>query len=204
MGARRVQYGGCSFVPPDGFVIQEEASFGRSDTAIGAEFVQRRKSPLCVTLTSTAVHPEVVDFSESPEDMNPDAYPATLTLNTFVAHFTASALDYLLNTGEVLKKHFSNRLLQGRQGRWLTGSKGPVFLCDEFQDISVAFCLACKCSAGHSHNDGYRIWGGEGLGRAAQFCRISDYLEHQIKKEGRKRQPCFLHSKQRSSFSLPS
>jgi hypothetical protein len=108
MGARRVQYGGCSFVPPDGFVIQEEASFGRSDTAIGAEFVQRRKSPLCVTLTSTAIHPDVVDFSESPEDINPDAYPATLTLNAFVAHFTASALDYLHNTGEVLKKHFKS------------------------------------------------------------------------------------------------
>jgi hypothetical protein len=108
MGARRVQYGGCSFVQPHGFVIQEEASFGRSDTPIGAEFVQRRKSPLCVTLTSTAVHPDVADFSESPEDMNPDAYPATLTLNTFVAHFTASAPDYLRNTGEVLKKHFKS------------------------------------------------------------------------------------------------
>jgi len=108
MGARRVQYGGCSFVPPDGFVIQEEASFGRSDTPMGEEFAQKRKSPFCVTLTSTAIHPDVVDFSESPEDMNPDAYPATLTLNTFVAHFTASALDYLHNTGEVLRKHFEN------------------------------------------------------------------------------------------------
>ena len=108
MGARRVQYGGCSFVPPDGFVIEEEASFGRSNASVSEEFVPRRKSPFSVTLTSTAVHPDVVDFSESPEDMNPDAYPATLTLNTFVAHFTASALDYLHNAGEVLKKHFKN------------------------------------------------------------------------------------------------
>jgi hypothetical protein len=108
MGARRVQYGGCSFVPPEGFVIQEEASFGSSDTSIGEEFVQMSKSPLCVTLTSTVVHPDVVEFSESPEDMNPDAYPTTLTLNSYLAHFTVSALDYLQNTGEVLKKHFKN------------------------------------------------------------------------------------------------
>jgi hypothetical protein len=108
MGARRVQYGGCSFVPPEGFVIQEEASFGRSNASMSEDFVQRRKSPLSITLISTAVHPDVVDFSESPKDMNPDAYPATLTLNTFVAHFTASALDYLRNTGEVLKKHFKS------------------------------------------------------------------------------------------------
>lgn len=108
MGARRVQYGGCSFVPPDGFVIQEEASFGISNASVSEEFVPRTKSPFSVTLTSTAVHPDVVDFSESPEDMNPDAYPATLTLNAFVAHFTASALDYLRNTGEVLKKHFKS------------------------------------------------------------------------------------------------
>ena len=108
MGARRVEYGGCSFVPPDGFVIQEEASFGRSSASVSEEFVPRTKSPFSVTLTSTAVHPDVVDFSESPEDMNPDAFPTTLTLNAFVAHFTGSALDYLHNTGEVLKKHFKN------------------------------------------------------------------------------------------------
>ena len=108
MGARRVQYGGCSFVQPDGFVIQEEASFRSPDTSKDSESVERRRSPLSITLISTAVHPDVVDFSESPEDMNPDAYPVTLTLNTFVAHFTVSALDYLRNTGEVLKEHFQN------------------------------------------------------------------------------------------------
>ncbi|MCG6916919.1 MAG: hypothetical protein LJE89_05150, partial [Deltaproteobacteria bacterium] len=85
MGARRVRYGGCSFVQPDGFVIQEEASFGSADTFSDSDFVEKRKSPLSITLISTAVHPDVVGFSESPEDMNPDAYPVTLTLNTFVA-----------------------------------------------------------------------------------------------------------------------
>jgi hypothetical protein len=108
MGARRVQYGGCSFVEPDGFAIQEEASFGSSETSRDSESVEKRKSPLSITLISTAVHPNVVDFSESPEDMNPEAYPVTLTLNTFVAHFTVSALDYLRNTGEVLKEHFKS------------------------------------------------------------------------------------------------
>jgi hypothetical protein len=106
MSSRRVQYGYCSFVPPEGFIIQNEASFGGSDSANGANLLNGRKSPLCITLTSTAVHPEVVDFSESPDDMNPDAYPVTLTLNTFVAHFTVSALDYLRRASEELKKHF--------------------------------------------------------------------------------------------------
>ncbi|MGD8370883.1 MAG: hypothetical protein PVF76_07720 [Syntrophobacterales bacterium] len=106
MDGQRVQYGGCSFIPPDGFVIQKEASFPSSDTSTTAESVHRRKAPICVTLTSTAVHPDVQDFSESPEDMHPDAYPVTLTLNTFVAHLAGSALDYLRNTSEVLKKHF--------------------------------------------------------------------------------------------------
>ncbi len=108
MGTRRVEYGGCSFVPPEGFVVQEEASYFSSDTSTGAELVDRRKSPLCITLASTAVYPDVPDFSESPEDMAPDAYPVTLTLNTFVAHFTASALDYLRHTGEELEKHFTD------------------------------------------------------------------------------------------------
>ena len=108
MDTRQVKYGGCSFVPPEGFVIQEEASYFSSDASTGAELVDRRKSPLCITLAGTAVYPDVPDFSESPADMNPDAYPVTLTLNTFVAHFTASALDYLRNAGEELKKHFTD------------------------------------------------------------------------------------------------
>ena len=108
MSSQRVQYGYCSFVPPQGFVIQNEASFGGSDSANGAKLLNGRKSPLCITLSSTAVHPEVPDFSESPEDMTPDAYPVTLTLNTFVAHFAASALDYSRNAGAELKKHFTD------------------------------------------------------------------------------------------------
>ncbi|NIR18092.1 MAG: hypothetical protein GWN86_31025 [Desulfobacterales bacterium] len=108
MSSQRVQYGYCSFVPPEGFVIQDKASFVGSDSVNGAELLDGRKSPLCITLSSTAVHPDVLDFSESPEDMNPDAYPVTLTLNTFVAHFTASALDYLRNASEELKKHFTD------------------------------------------------------------------------------------------------
>jgi len=108
MSSQRVQYGYCSFVPPEGFVIQNEASFGGSDSSNGANLLNGRKSPLCITLTSTAVHPEVPDFSESAADMNPDAYTVTVTLNTFVAHFAASALDYLHNAGAELKKHFTD------------------------------------------------------------------------------------------------
>jgi hypothetical protein len=108
MSSRRVQYGYCSFVPPEGFVIQNKASFGDSDSSSAVKWLDGRKSPLCVTLTSTAVHPEVVDFSESPDDMNPDAYPVTLTLNTFVAHFTVSALDYLRRASEELERHFAD------------------------------------------------------------------------------------------------
>jgi hypothetical protein len=108
MSSQRVQYGYCSFVPPEGFVIQTEASFGDPESSNDAMLSDDRKSPLCITLSSTAVHPEVPGFSESAADMNPDVYPVTLTLNTFVAHSTASALDYLRNTGEVLKKHFKS------------------------------------------------------------------------------------------------
>ena len=107
MNGRRVQYGYCSFVLPDGFVIQEEGSFGGGDSTEDTELSTERKSPLCLTLTSTTVHPEVPNFSESAEDMNPHAYPITLTLNTYVAHFAASALDYLHHAAEELEKHFT-------------------------------------------------------------------------------------------------
>lgn len=107
MSSGRVQYGYCSFIPPEGFVIQTEASFGDPDSPNDAKLLDGRKSPLCITLSSTAVHPEVPGFSESAADMNPDVYPVSLTLNTFVAHFAVSALDYLRRASEEFKKHFA-------------------------------------------------------------------------------------------------
>ena len=107
MSSRRVQYGYCFFVPPEGFVIQNEASSGGSDSSTSAKLLDGKKSPLCITLSSTAVHPEVPDFSESAADMNPDVYPVSLTLNTFVAHFAVSALDYLRRASEEFQKHFA-------------------------------------------------------------------------------------------------
>jgi hypothetical protein len=161
MSSQRVQYGYCSFVSPEGFTIQKEASFGGSDSANGAKLLDGRKSPLCITLTSTAVHPEVPDFSESPEDMNPDAYTVTLTLNTFVAHFAASALHYLRNAGEELKKHFTDFQTDFCQE-------------DTVGEFSAAVCLAGKFHAGHGHNDRDRIRSGKRLDRLATFCRISE------------------------------
>jgi hypothetical protein len=108
MADRRVYYGGCSFVPPDGFVLQKEASLPSPDTSKEAGLFYKRKVPVCITLTNTAVHPDVADISEFPEDMNPDAYPVILTLNTYVNRFTGSALHYLRNAGEVLKNHFTD------------------------------------------------------------------------------------------------
>ena len=105
MIAPRIRFGGCSFIPPEGFIVQEEASLADPSASTCEDCFNETKLSVSVTLISTAVHPEVPDYSESPEDMNPDAYPPTLTLTTFPECCNVSPRDHLRNTGEVLKDH---------------------------------------------------------------------------------------------------
>lgn len=108
MTARRIRFGGCSFIPPEGFSLQEKASIVHSDASCCRDRILQTKPTVSITLINTVTHPDVPDYSESPEDMNPDAYPPTLTLSTVPGHGNASPLNYLRNTGEVLKSHFKD------------------------------------------------------------------------------------------------
>jgi hypothetical protein len=106
MTSRRIHYGRCSFVPPHGFVLQKGASLEHPPSSNHIQCFGKEQASVCITLTSSAVHHDVPDFSESPEDMNPDAYPATLILTTLLAQQSVSPLDHLRHTAEVLKGHF--------------------------------------------------------------------------------------------------
>jgi hypothetical protein len=106
MVPKRVQYGRCSFVLPDGFVLQERASHGNerfSDCMYGND---GEKAPVCITLTSTAVHPDEPVFTLLPEDMNPDAYPVSITLTSLVAPQNVCPLDHLHHTADVLQRYY--------------------------------------------------------------------------------------------------
>jgi len=103
---RRIQYGRCSFVLPDGFILQEGASHVNAHSSGRMHCVEGAKVPICITLTSTAVHPGVPVFSLLPEDMNPDAYPVSITLTSLMAPNDACPLDHLRKTADVLRRYY--------------------------------------------------------------------------------------------------
>jgi hypothetical protein len=105
MTAPRIRFGGCSFIPPEGFIVQEDASLPNPSVSTCEHCLNATKPSVSITLISTAVHPEVPDYSESPEDMHPAAYPPTLTLTTVPECGNVSPLDHLRSTGAVLKDH---------------------------------------------------------------------------------------------------
>ena len=107
MTSKRIQVGRCSFIPPEGFVVQTEASI-TSPHPSGYMTCTDGTTPICITLTSTKVYPDVPDFSNCPEDMNPVAYPVSITLTTFLAHGNACPMDHLRKTDQVLQGHFKN------------------------------------------------------------------------------------------------
>lgn len=107
MTSKRIQVGRCSFIPPEGFVVQKEASI-TSPHPSGYMTCTDGTTPVCITLTSTKVYPDVPDFSNCPEDMNPVAYPVSITLTTFMAHGNAYPMDHLRKTDQVLQGHFKN------------------------------------------------------------------------------------------------
>jgi hypothetical protein len=107
MNGHRIHYGGCSFVPPEGLVLQQEASLEQPPSYDGLPCQNSVKTPVSITLISSTVHPDLPDISESPEDMNPDAYPTMLTLTTPGVSSGTSPLSFLHDTGEVLKNHLA-------------------------------------------------------------------------------------------------
>ncbi len=106
MITQRIQYGRCSFVLPDGFIVQERASYVHEHPSGSLHGIQGAKVPICITLTSAAVHPGVPVFSLLPEDMNPDAYPVNITLTSIMAPWNAQPLNHLRTTADVLRKYY--------------------------------------------------------------------------------------------------
>lgn len=100
MTARRCQFGRCSFVPPEGFILESGASRNDfSDTACGCESTL---PPVCLTLSAPRVRPVVPEISENPEHLISRAYPVVITLTTQVAP-GLSPLDFLGQTITVLQ-----------------------------------------------------------------------------------------------------
>ena len=106
MNPQRIQHGRCSFVLPEGFIVQERASYVNAHPSCSGHCIDDVKLPVCITLTSTAVHPNVPVFSLLPEDMNPDAYPVHITLTSLFVPNDACPFDHLRQTADVLRGYY--------------------------------------------------------------------------------------------------
>jgi hypothetical protein len=104
----RVIYGRCTFHLPDGFAILHEASHPHSGSLSCIHNNPCKKVPLCITLTRSGVHPGVPDFSESPDDMRPEAYPASISLTTNMSMIHGRPLEHLRRTEQVLQRYFND------------------------------------------------------------------------------------------------
>jgi len=104
MASRRIEYGRLSFMPPEGFSVLEDASI--LGYKPGADHDSGDPgTPATVTLIGTAAHPGVPDYSESPSDMNPNAYPASITLS--INEPGGSPMACLHSMERVMKSHFT-------------------------------------------------------------------------------------------------
>ena len=108
MNPKRIQYGRCSFVLPDGFIVQEQASHINAHPSGSMHCIDGAKLPVCITLTSTAVHPSAPVFSLLPEDMNPDAYPLSITLTSRMAPNDACPFNHLRKTADVFRRCYKS------------------------------------------------------------------------------------------------
>ena len=108
MNSKRMQYGRCRFILPDGFVIKHEASHLPPHSSSCAQGGNLRKTPIYLTLSSTRVHSDVPDFSESSEDLRPDAFPSSIVLTTSKSMIHGRPIEHLRKTEEVLQRYFKN------------------------------------------------------------------------------------------------
>jgi len=101
------KYGRCSFVLPEGFLVQEKASQEAGHPSCSLSGIDEMKAPLCVTLTSTAVHPDAPVFSVFAEDMAPEAYPEHITITSRIVPDNTCPLQCLREAADVLRKYYT-------------------------------------------------------------------------------------------------
>lgn len=106
MNPKRIQYGRCSFVLPAGFIVQEGASRVNAHPGGSLHSIVGAKAPVCIALTSTNLHPGTPVFSLLSEDMNPDAYPVSITLTSRMMPTDACPLNHVRKTVDVLREHY--------------------------------------------------------------------------------------------------
>ena len=101
----RIKYGRCSFIPPEGFAIQAEASLSTSGPSQCSHCIGEDNTPVSITLTRVPTDLEIPDFSEDPKDMDPNAYPSSITLMTHMAFHLGDPEHHLQETCRVLRSY---------------------------------------------------------------------------------------------------
>ncbi|MBF0226461.1 MAG: hypothetical protein HQK76_13480 [Desulfobacterales bacterium] len=106
---QRIQYGRCSFIPPVGFVIEKEASplnFHATGCCINCS--DSIKKPVIITLTLAEDRKGLPTFLPFIQEMDPDAYPTSITLTTNIILDTSCPLEYLNNNINVMQRYIKN------------------------------------------------------------------------------------------------
>ena len=106
MPSERRTYGNCSFIVPDGFDVPGDASLLNSRMPGRQHPSPESKTFLSITLSSTIGHADVPDYSESPKDLAPHAFPASITLT--LHKYAGFPFVFLRNTEAVLQEHFKD------------------------------------------------------------------------------------------------
>jgi len=102
----RQKYGDCSFITPDEYELQPEASMVTQYT--GPDNFHYTEQSICITLANTAIKFTGSDLSENPEEMDPDLFPISINLFTQMAKHNADHLEYLRNNIEILRPFFND------------------------------------------------------------------------------------------------
>ena len=100
MGTERRQLGRCSFVVPGGFQVQEDASPVSDHPPESMADIEGAKPPVCVNLSAV---PDP-DREGDPEELDPAAFPASVSLTTLPAEYNPDPFEYLAKADEELSK----------------------------------------------------------------------------------------------------
>ena len=108
MDSKRIRYGRCTFILPDGFAIQPEASHTPPYTSNCDHAEYSRRPSIYLTIADNGVDTNTPDFSESSEDLRPEVFPSSIVLTASKSMIHARPVEHLRKTEEVLQRYFKN------------------------------------------------------------------------------------------------
>lgn len=104
MEANRMEYGRCSFILPNHYEVDEQASPILDEIPESMLCLDDPREPVTLTISRILEHEEPEEYNEFSEELDMEAFPLSISVTTLTSQFNDDPLEYLQKADAALEE----------------------------------------------------------------------------------------------------